>query len=248
MSKTRHPESKVRSYAITHPPGRVSLPTQPGWDQLAFTHSGLFTAHSESRSWLIPANRALCVPDGIRLRIETTGRVAIRCLYTRVELGVLGSEVRVIDLDPLSRELVDHAVGSAPMTLDQPADGALIVLLAEQLAHHPDAPLQLPFPVDPIARTLASAVMSEPASSLADQLRRAAASRRTLERRFKAETGSSLGQWRRRARVLSALAMLADGDSVTSVANRIGYASPSSFIAAFRAELGSSPRDFMRTE
>ena len=52
---------------------------------------------------------------------------------------------------------------------------------------------------------------------------------------------------RRRACILTAVAMLADGDSDTSVALRVGYASPSSFIAAFRAELDSAPREFMRT-
>jgi len=57
----------------------------------------------------------------------------------------------------------------------------------------------------------------------------------------------SPGQWRRRARILAAVAMLAEGESVTRVAVTVGYASPSSFVAAFRSELGSSPREFMRS-
>ena len=173
--------------------------------------------------------------------------MAIRCLYTSADLRVLGGEVRVVNLEPLSRELLLHAVQRAPMSLENRSDAALVVLLAEQLARHPDAPLQLPFPVDPIARAVASSIVSDPARDLGDQLRTAAASRRTLERRFNAETGMSLGQWRRRARVLSAVAMLAAGDSVTSVSIGVGYSSPSSFIAAFRSELDSSPREFMRT-
>ena len=208
---------------------------------------GLFTAHTESRAWTIPAHRALCVPDGSRLRIETGRRVGIRCLYTRSELGLLGDEVRVVNLDPLTHALIAHAIDTAPMNLDEPADTALITLLANQLSRLPDAPLQLPLPTDPTAMAVAAAIMAQPAVSLHDQLRTAAASRRTLERRFKTETRMSLGQWRRRACILSAVAMLADGDNVTSVALRVGYASPSSFIAAFRAELDSAPREFMRT-
>ncbi len=56
----------------------------------------------------------------------------------------------------------------------------------------------------------------------------------------------SLGKWRRRARVLASVARLADGERVTNVAVTMGYSSPSAFVAAFRAELGTSPRGYMR--
>lgn len=246
VSKSRHDRSRVRSYSITHPPGQVSLPTEPGWGQIVFASSGLVTAHTELHAWTIPVHRALCVPDGSRLRIETSRRTPIRCLYTRTDLGLLGDEVRVISLSPLAHELIRYAINAAPMNLDEPANAALITLLAHQLVGLPDAPLQLPLPTDPTARALATAIMSEPSLSLNDQLRTAAASRRTLERCFKSQTLMSLGQWRRRARILCAVAMLADGESVSSVGFRVGYASPSSFIAAFRAELDSPPREFMR--
>jgi len=237
----------VRSYSITHPPGRVALPTEHGWDQIVFAPAGLFTAHTESRAWTIPAHRALCVPDGSRLRIETARRTAIRCLYTNAELELMVDEIRVVNLDPLTHQLITHAIDAAPMTLDEPAHAAVITLLADQLSRLADTPLQLPLPIDPIATTVATAIMAQPAVGLDEHLRTAAASRRTLERRFATETQMSLGRWRRRACILAAVAMLADGDSVTSVALRVGYASPSSFIAAFRAELDSSPREFMRT-
>lgn len=237
----------MRSYAITHPPGRVSLPTQPGWDCLVFARSGLFTALTDTQAWTIPTHRALCVPDGTRVRIETARRTAIRCLYVDDRLDVLGNEVRVVNLTPLARELMLHAVASAPMRLDTPANEATITLLSERLAHEPDAQLQLPLPIDPVAKEVAAAIMSEPALGLNDHVHAANVNRRTLERRFKSETRMSLGQWRRRARILTAVAMLAQGESVTRVAVTIGYASPSSFVSAFRAELGSSPREFMRS-
>lgn len=132
------------------------------------------------------------------------------------------------------------------MTLEDPADAALIVLLTDQLAKLPDSPLRLPFPTDPTAKQLARAIMLGPKSTLADHLNNSAASRRTLERLFKSQTRMSLGQWRRRACILSAVSLLAEGEPVTSVALNVGYASSSSFIAAFHSELGASPREFMR--
>ncbi len=245
MSISRHPAPRVRSYSITHPPGLVTLPTQPDWDQVVFTHAGLFTAHTESQAWTIPTHRALCVPDGIRLRVETTRRVAIRCLYVDTELGVLGPEVRAVNLGPLTRELMAFAVAAAPLYLDGPVEKALVTLLADQLGRERDQPLRLPLPVEETANAVAASIMSEPAVGLDDHVRAANATRRTLERRFSVETGLSLGRWRRRARVLAAVKLLAEGNSVTQVAMRVGYASPSSFVAAFRSELDSPPREFM---
>jgi AraC-like DNA-binding protein len=45
--------------------------------------------------------------------------------------------------------------------------------------------------------------------------------------------------------------LLAEGQSVTAAGTAVGYATPSSFVAAFRSELHAAPREFMlmrRTE
>lgn len=246
MSNSRQHRSRVRGTAITHPPGLVGLPTQPGWDYLVFAHAGLFTAMTDDRAWTVPAHRVLCVPSGTQVRIETARRVAVRCLYVRSDLGMLDAEVRVASLAPLTRELLMHAVVMAPMRLETAEENALMTLLAERLANEPTAQLHLPLPSDRVARDLALRVMKEPAVDLAQHLEAANAGRRTLERRFKSETQMSLGQWRRRARVLAAVGMLGQRESVTSVAMAVGYSSPSSFVSAFRAELGLPPREFMR--
>lgn len=222
------------------------MPTKPGWDYLVFAQSGLFTAITDDRAWTVPTHRVLCVPAGIQVRIETARRVAIRCLYVDRDLGVLAPEVRVASLAPLTRELLLHAVARAPFGLESPEENALVVLLAERLANEPTAELHLPLPADKVAREVALEIMAKPSVDLVDHLRAADAGRRTLERRFKSETQMSLGQWRRRARVLAAVGMLGQGESVTAVAMAVGYGSPSSFVSAFRAELGRPPRAFMR--
>lgn len=247
MSKSRHRRPLVRGYSITHPPGQVLLPTEPGWDQLLLAHSGLFTAHTHAQAWTVPGHRAICVPDGHRVHIETSRRVAIRCLYTRSTLALFGDRLRVVNLKPLTKELIYHAIRSAPMNLSQKADAALLTLLTDQINQLHDARLHLPFPVDSQARSVARAIMSEPAASLERHLKQAAMSRRTLERRFRTETQMSLGQWRRRACILASIPMLTEGTSVTSVAYRVGYSSASSFIAAFRSELDAPPREFTRS-
>ncbi|MEI9985493.1 MAG: AraC family transcriptional regulator [Aliidongia sp.] len=67
------------------------------------------------------------------------------------------------------------------------------------------------------------------------------ASRRTLARRFQAETGMSFGAWRQQLRLIEALTRLAAGQPVTIVAQDLGYDSPSAFTAMFRRALGQTP-------
>jgi AraC-like DNA-binding protein len=61
---------------------------------------------------------------------------------------------------------------------------------------------------------------------------------------FRAETGLSFGAWRQRARLLSALQLLAENESVTQTAIAVGYASTSAFVAAFRRALGNTPGQY----
>jgi AraC-like DNA-binding protein len=71
--------------------------------------------------------------------------------------------------------------------------------------------------------------------------RRHGIARRTLERRFREETGMSFGMWRQKARLLDSIRLLADGTSVTDAALECGYSSVSAFIAAFKGTFGYTP-------
>ena len=64
---------------------------------------------------------------------------------------------------------------------------------------------------------------------------------RSLERRFRDETGLTPGAWRRQRRLLAAMERLAAGEPVKAVADSAGYASSSAFVAAFRETFGTTP-------
>ena len=80
--------------------------------------------------------------------------------------------------------------------------------------------------------------MNETVDDLAKQH---AIARRTLERRFREETGMSFGMWRQKARLLDSIRLLAEGKSVTDAALESGYSSMSAFIAAFKGTFGCTP-------
>ena len=103
--------------------------------------------------------------------------------------------------------------------------------------------LHLPMPQSERLRALARELREDPADPRGlDALAKiAAVSGRTLERRFRDETGLTLRAWRRQAKLLKALELLADRQPVGLVAERLGYETTSAFIAMFRSAFGQSP-------
>jgi AraC-like DNA-binding protein len=154
----------------------------------------------------------------------------------------------VVSVSPLIRELLrvcseqpwDYAPASRPSRLAQ--------VLLEQLEVHEQAPLELPELTDPRAERVAAMLRADPADRrpLAELASAAGASHRTIERLFASETGMSFGRWRVRQRMIAALELLAHGDSVSNVAFAVGYETPSSFIAAFRASFGTTPTSYFQ--
>jgi AraC-like DNA-binding protein len=169
----------------------------------------------------------------------------VRTLYLDSALVALGRTTRAVNVPPLARELILHAVETSPLDLDEPVPAALLTLLLDQVRALPDVPVQLPNPNDPRARAAAQLLLDDPTRRLAEVAARVGASRRTLERAFRGEAGMSLGDWRRRARMVHAIELLTNGASVTATSAAVGYATASSFVAAFRAELGAPPRQFL---
>jgi AraC-like DNA-binding protein len=162
--------------------------------------------------------------------------------------------VRTIRVAPLLRELILHISRIGALDRRKPEQARLVGVLLDQLAAAPDESFALRSPRDPRARKLAELIRTElgdagaqsnPRShgvrSIAALARKAGASLRTLERCFVAETGASVGDWRRRVRLFHALRLLEGGASVTAVALEVGYASTSAFSHAFARQFGRSP-------
>jgi AraC-like DNA-binding protein len=241
-------EPPVRGYAVTHPHGPVVLPQSDGWDQLIYAASGVMSVRTGDDVWVVPPDRAVWVPAGIPHRIEMTGRTAIRTLYFTAGTTPLPAECRAVNVEPLLRELILHVLRLSPLDYRIPAHERLAGVLLDQLAALPAAPLRLPMPAEPRARRCARALMADPADNAGIDVlaRRVGASRRTLERHFLAGTGLTVGRWRERLRLVTALRLLAEGMPTTRVAYAVGYARPSAFGAMFVRELGISPGRYAR--
>ena len=73
-------------------------------------------------------------------------------------------------------------------------------------------------------------------------------SERTLERRFRAETGTSLAGWIARRRVERARALLEDSElTVSGVAHAVGFGSTEAMRRHFAAHTGTTPHAYRET-
>ncbi|RIX79582.1 AraC family transcriptional regulator [Acidovorax cavernicola] len=148
---------------------------------------------------------------------------------------------------PLVRELVARLTSlEISEALLESRRLRLVAVLIDELVAGGHESLHLPMPQDKRLVAMASALADDPA--LADGIDewadRIGMARRTLTRRFAAETGWSFAQWRQQARLLKAVELLSLGESVTAVALTVGYSSVSAFIEAFHKRFGCTPARF----
>jgi AraC-like DNA-binding protein len=139
-------------------------------------------------------------------------------------------------VDALVHRLVDDGLGP-----DERARAEAV--LWDNLFPVTGAGFALRLPADPRARDVADALLADPADArtLDDWGAAVGASRATLARHFVQDTGLAFARWRTQARVQAALDHLAAGLPVQTVARRVGYTDPSSFIATFRRATGRTP-------
>jgi AraC-like DNA-binding protein len=233
----------VRSSASDLAPGQRIGEHAHGWHQLIHAASGVLMVWTERGSWVVPSSWAVWVPAGVRHRIRAAAPSAFRTVY--VAPGCfpdMPEACAAITVSPLMRELVLRVIALGMLDGRDPVEAAAAILLIDEVRASPVPPFGLPEPASDATRRVVERLFAGGRDAgLATLAREAGMSPRTLERRFLAETGMSLGRWRRRGSMLAAVERLAGGASVKQAAAAAGYATPSAFVAAFRAEFGETP-------
>lgn len=229
----------IEGLATDYPARHWIAPHDHDAHQIIHAASGVLRVISDQASFVVPPGRAIWMPAGREHAIRCHTDVTMRTVYIDADDGAFPSDCRVLAVSPLLREVLVR-LATDP---DPPARAHLIAVLLSELSVVQALPMTLPQPVTRALRRLSDALMERPedATPLSDWARRLGMSERTLIRRFQAETGLTFRQWRRQARLLSALERLAAGDPVTSVAYDVGYDSVSAFVAAFREVFGETP-------
>ncbi|MFJ3040246.1 helix-turn-helix domain-containing protein [Streptomyces tendae] len=153
-------------------------------------------------------------------------------------------EPKAIAMTPLLESLLTHL---SYTDLDAAARARAEAVVFDVL-RPAERQFALQLPDDARIGAIAEALLDDPADcrSLEEWALRLGVSDRTVTRAFRQATGLSFAQWRQTLRVHRALTLLSEGIDVTTVSETLGYARPSSFIAAFRRVMGTTPGAFFQ--
>jgi len=209
--------------------------------QLLYATAGLTLVRAEDGTWVLPARHALWIPPGLSHEVRMHGEVSMCSAYIAPEaVGILPTGCRVLEVSSLLASALE-ALAVEPLLYDETGRGGhLAALILDEIARAPETALTLPLPRDVRLRRICEALLKDPGSSLDIDgwAERAGASRRTLTRGFRAETGLSFGDWRARLRVLRAMTMASDGAPLHQIASAVGYADQRALRTAARRVLG----------
>jgi len=217
--------------------------------QLLHAMSGIMRVETEQAAWILPPARALWLPPQWPHSVAMRSHVEMRTVYIApIACDGLPRQPVLVEISGLLRELI-LALLEEPAAYDECGRGGIVArLILTELTRLRARRLEVPMPRDARAMRVARALLDD--SSITHDLDRwadaAGASRRTLARLFRSETGLSFAEWRARLRAVDGLARLSDGASVAETAASVGYASPSAFSAMIHRTLGGPPRRLVR--
>lgn len=208
--------------------------------QLIWASSGVLTVEVEGRYWVLPTTLGLWMPAGVlHAPLAVRDSVMEGIYFDPERTPVSWTAPTVVRMSPLSQHLVAY-LGDDLGTEERARAERVLV---DTLRPVGKRAIAVPLPSDPRARDVARLLLADPADrrSLDEFGREVGASARTLLRLFQAETGMSFGTWRTHAKLQASVALLAEGETVSRVAYRVGYSTPSAFISAFHRVAGHTP-------
>jgi AraC-like DNA-binding protein len=215
-----------------------------GMHELLWGTRGTLTVETDDGWFAAPSALGIWIPAGVMHRVVAAPRTTFRCTYFDPQLVSPGDKTTAVAMPELNQSLLTRLADPAP--LPQRAREHAEELITWLLQPVRLTTVDLPLPTDDRTRRVAEMLLSDPADArpLEEWGREVGASARNLSRLFAAETGLSFAEWRTRARIRRAIEWLAADHTVASVSARVGYATPSAFVQAFRREIGHTPGEF----
>jgi AraC-like DNA-binding protein len=207
----------------------------------------VLTVVAETHTWVLPPTRALWIPAGVVHETIAAEKATMRTLYLKRELcPSTWPAPQPVAATRLLAELIVH-LSDAPLDPDQRSRAEAVLLdLLQPVA---TTTIEVTMPTDDRAVDVARGLLADPADgrSLTEWGHAVGASGRTLTRAFLAGTGIPFSRWRTTVRLRAALPLLASGEPISAVADKVGYQTPSAFVAAFRRETGLTPGAYFRS-
>jgi AraC-like DNA-binding protein len=237
----------VTALAVDYGPNDRVRKHQHPVGQLIYAVRGVMVIHTAIGQWVVPTTRALWMPGSMVHAIRMAGHVRMRTIYVRPNSSPhLPAACAVVAVSELLSALILEAVNVRLPYAEDSRDGRLMRLLIDEIVQMPALPLNLPYPSDPRLRVIHERIMTAPddPSTAAQWAHTFRLDPRTIHRLFVRDTGLTFGQWRRQARLLAALEMLARGERIVDIALAVGYSSPTAFSTMFHRQFGAPPTSY----
>ncbi|MFG3140269.1 helix-turn-helix domain-containing protein [Streptomyces sp. NPDC048211] len=229
-------------FRIPHVPTEWAPHAHP-LHELVWVRGGTLTSRVGDHIFTVFEGNGLWMPAGVvHSGRATAGAEFHDALFAPDRTPIAFGEPKAIAMTPLLESLLAHL---SRTDLDPPARARAESVVFDVI--QPSArQFALQLPGDPRIDVIAEALLDDPADgrSLEEWARLLETSERTITRAFRQTTGLSFAQWRQMLRVHRALMLLSEGFDVMTVSETLGYAQPSSFIAAFRRVMGTTPGAF----
>ena len=131
--------------------------------QLAWASAGVLTVltgHTGGTTWVLPPSRALWIPAGVPHETGASGRATMRSVYVPPGMSpVTWDAPTVVAASLLLAEVIGYLSGELTATQREHAEA----LLSDLLTPLPVTTLNVPFPDDPIAGSVARQLSDNPA-------------------------------------------------------------------------------------
>jgi AraC-like DNA-binding protein len=214
--------------------------------QIEYAFDGIVQVETDVARYLLPPQQAIWIPAGLAHRTTRRQVHAVSVFLDPAMLTGMAGRARVLVVEPVFREMLRYAArwpidraGCDPLA-EQYFD-TLAALTTQWLRN--ESPFLLPVTTDPVVAAairytddhLATVTVSEVCAAIS-------VSERTLRRRFAVDVAMSWREYLARSRMLRAMALLADpGNTVLSVATKVGFDNAGAFTRAFAAYTGETP-------
>lgn len=216
-------------------------------DQLLYSNQGCMIINLAGLKCVLPPMRAAWIPAGIVHNAQMHNVTQYRSLYFDLSLqSQLSRELKIIDINPLMQALLER-MAMWSFTKARAEQVNAVNLLIEELNQANDSHLNLPLPQDPrLKHWLATINHSDfIAPSLTELSQQIGASSKTISRIFSKETAMPYQSWRQQWRLITAVELLSNNQSISDISYRLGFANDSAFISFFRQKTGLTPRHYM---
>jgi AraC-like DNA-binding protein/mannose-6-phosphate isomerase-like protein (cupin superfamily) len=230
-----------------HRGGSVIAAHVHGDDQIVYVSSGVIAVTTGAGVWSATPDRAVLTPAHMWHEHRVFGNSRVHALeLTDTASFAPGADAPIVfAVNGLLRALlIDLTAARIPAALAGEAKSLLVGLVAIA----PPAGIRLPNPRDERLARVCAMVEADlgqniPLCTLAAAVN---LSERSLSRLFRTEFGATYPQWRSLVRVFHAAIALLEDRSVTDIATRFGWATPSAFITTFTRLTGQTPMSYRR--